>query len=534
MSKPVSILLMDEDAATLEQLHTMLQREGYQVMAAVDGHAALRLARKFKPDLIVSDLLLAGLDGYEVWKMLRTDPEIPHIPVLVISALNVPGRSEPWRPAPHAEWQLLSYEAFLPKPIDLRRFLRVVQRLLVPDQAWVIPSGSSVIVAIEDEVIRQQLAAMLSQDDFGVETPATIGEAVNLVRSVPPAALMLDFRPPDGEAIRNIAQYTRKYVPGTAVIAVVDPGQEIDTGIINACDAFIGTPLHPALVTTTIHQTLNLTNLKRRTESLSSSLITTNRNLYLTQQALQAQNDELAYTNNKLRELDSLKEMLTGMVVHDLKAPLGAVLGALNFLLTSPQVEMPPRIERLVTGAVAAGNQLLRLTETLLEGQRLEEGRMKPDAEPFDLPTLVEATLEQISPLLALHRLEVASAIDDDLPMVYADPHISQRVLENLLDNAIKFSPPQTTMALVGTCQGNFVRISVTDQGPGIPKEHQAEIFNRFAQLKSPASVSRAGFGLGLAFCRIATDAMGGSIWVESDGESGTTFSFTLPIYIEK
>jgi signal transduction histidine kinase len=223
------------------------------------------------------------------------------------------------------------------------------------------------------------------------------------------------------------------------------------------------------------------------------------------------------------------------MIVHDLKAPLGAVLGAINFLITDPDLNLSSTHARLLTAATAAGSQLLRLTETLLEGQRLEEGRIKPDLEPVDLPALIDMSLHEVSPLFTMHQLKIEHVFSPDLPLAYADPHMSRRILENLLDNAIKFSPAQGTITIKASADDEMVKISLTDEGPGIPKERQAEIFDRFAQLKNAATpAARAGFGLGLTFCHLATAAMGGSIWVESDGESGTTFLFTLPIYHEE
>jgi two-component system sensor histidine kinase KdpD len=272
--------------------------------------------------------------------------------------------------------------------------------------------------------------------------------------------------------------------------------------------------------------------MQRRVKGISAQLIVTNQDLLDIQQVLQAQNEELQHINNQLRELSHLKETLTSMVVHDLKAPLGAVLGAINFLITDPDLNLSSTHARLLTAATAAGDQLLRLTETLLEGQRLEEGHLKPDTEPFELPTLIDVSLHRVSPLLTMHQLKVECVFPDALPTVFADPHISQRIIENLLDNAIKFSPPSSSITINVRTAENMVVTSITDEGPGIPQDRQQEIFDRFAQIKNAATPStRAGFGLGLTFCNLATQAMGGSIWVESDGESGTTFLFTLPIY---
>jgi signal transduction histidine kinase len=291
-------------------------------------------------------------------------------------------------------------------------------------------------------------------------------------------------------------------------------------------------PLHPALTVTAINRILDLVGMQRRAKAISSQLIAMNQDLLDMQQVLRAQNEELQYSNAQLRELGDLKETLTGMIVHDLKAPLGAVLGAINFLITDPDLALSSTHARLLTAATAAGNQLLRLTETLLEGQRLEEGRIKPDLEPVDLPALVDVSLHQVSPLLTMHQLKIECTFPPDLPLAYADPHMSQRILENLLDNAIKFSPVEGTVTVNIAADDQALTISISDEGPGIPQNRQAEIFDRFAQLKNAATpAARAGFGLGLTFCHLATQAMGGSIWVESDGESGTTFIFTLPIY---
>jgi K+-sensing histidine kinase KdpD len=291
-------------------------------------------------------------------------------------------------------------------------------------------------------------------------------------------------------------------------------------------------PLHPTRTVATINGILHHISMQRRTKAVSAQLIMTNQNLLDTQQVLQAQNEELQYINNQLRELGNLKETLTGMVVHDLKAPLGAVLGAINFLITDPDLNLTSTHARLLTAATAAGDQLLRLTETLLEGQRLEDGHLRPDKEPFELPSLIDVSLHRVSPLLTMHHLKVEFGFSNDLPTALADAHISQRIIENLLDNAIKFSPPNSSIVIKVISDGMTITTSISDEGPGIPKDRQKEIFDRFAQIKNAASPStRAGFGLGLTFCHLATQAMGGTIWVESDGESGTTFLFTLPVF---
>ncbi len=530
------VLLMDEDVDTLEQLQTMLQREDCHVLIAADGNAALRLAQRTPPNLIVSDLLLAGLDGYEVWYRLRSQNKAAKLPVLLVSALSVPLPDTPWRPNANANWRFLAYDAYLPKPVDLRRFARVVKKLLNPNVADSIPGGPSVIAAIENPEIRHSVTSVLRQHEFEVEACVSLAQGKKLLQAMPPAVVLVDYQP-DNPAVEEIIDAARNFASNTVIILLTDPTVEIAPDILIRCHGFLSPSLPPNQLVAAINQVLYLNSMCRRTDVLSLELLSANQDLHDARQTLQAQNEELQHINTQLRELDSLKEELTGMIVHDLKTPLSAILGTLNFLATDPDVTTSTIIGNLITGAMAAGNQMVRLTETLLEGQRLEHGHLEPDTEPFHFPTVIDVSVQQVAALVRMHKLTIEMDIDDDLPLAYADPHLCQRVLENLLDNAIKFSPRDATVNITANIKDELLLITVTDQGPGIPKEDQQTIFEQFAQLKKDQDeyhYSRGGFGLGLTFCHLAIQAMGGAIWVESDGLSGTKFLFTIPTFDEE
>ena len=532
MTDHQSILLMDEDAETLEQLQTVLQREGYQVLVAADGHAALRLAKKTRPNLIVSDLLLAGMDGYEVWKALRLDHDLPKIPILVTSALTIPPNNETWRPTVNSEWQILHYDAALPKPVDLPRFVRVVEKLLAPLNSRAVPAGPSAIVVSESRSIQDELISILGAHDFGVKIPETIEAAFPLIKAIPPAALILDYHVPN-EIIKNLVLRANNFAPNTVIVLIVDPDQTIDPALQAQCNGFLTLPLHPNYTSSALNHILELYSMRRRTHALSSHLIATNRDLLDSQQALRAQNDELQLINLKLKGLDNPKETFAGIMVHDLKSPLGSILGTLNFLATDPDLNLSPMNENLLNGSVAAGQQMLRLVETLLEGQRFESGSFQVYREPFDLATILQIILEQINPFVTLHNLEIVRHIPSDLPLVYADATITQRILENLLDNAIKYAPSNTKIIIEAVLKNHFIKVSIADEGPGVPDDQKPYIFDRFALVnKTNQSPARSGFGLALNYCNLAVAALGGSIQVESEGPVGTTFVFTLPTHI--
>ncbi len=532
MNHRPSILLMDEDTETLEQLQTALTREGYQVRVAVDGQAALRLIETTPPDLIVSDLLLATLDGYRVWSQIRANRNLPRIPIVALSALAIPPNNEAWRPTPDAEWQLLSYNAALSKPVDVRRLVRVVKKLLHPDDAQQLPWGPSAILAIEDETLGMELAGILRDADFGVKAPATREQALHLAQATPPAALILDYRRPD-EALKNLVDRVKRSVPTTPLILIVDLDQTIEPLLTELCTGFLTTPLHPLHTLNTLNDMLDMHNMRQRTRFLSEHLLSSRRSLLDAQQALQSQNEELEHINTNLREADSQRERLTSITIHDLKSPLGSILGTLNFLLTDPDLDFSEINQNLLNGAVAAGSQMLRMIETMLDRYRLESGLFEAYTEPFDVSTVIGMSTHQVEAFLILHSLDLDVSIPPDLPLAYADANVTERILENLLDNAIKYSPTSGSIKITAVPDGQFIKISVEDHGPGIPEEQQIDIFGNLKLDKNNDKSSRTGFIPALTFCRLATEAMGGRIWIESKGDVGTTFVFTLPIYNE-
>ncbi len=532
MSQAPSILVMDEDTETLEQLQTTLQRAGYEVRVAVDGRAALRLIRTTPPDLIVSDLLLANMNGYEVWQAIRADRSLPRIPILVLSALTIPPNNEAWRPTAQADWQLLSYDAALPKPVDLPRFVRLVKSLLQPDSSEALPTGPSTILVSEDETLRHDLAELLRPHDFGLSTPETLETALQWAKATPPAALILDYRTPT-DVVKSIARQTETMLPNTLLILIVEMSQAIDPTVQAQCHGFLTTPFHPYHTATQLKNTLEMHTMRQRTHSLSDRLIGASRNLRDMREALQAQNDELEHTNSNLREIDSQRERLTSITVHDLKSPLGSILGTLNFLLTDPDLDFSEINQNLLTGAMAAGNQMLRMIETMLDRYRLETGKFEAYSEPFALSTVLEMSTEKVEPFLVLHSLALKKVMAEKLPLVYADANVVERILENLLDNAIKYAPGDSDIVIDVREAGGFIKIMVEDQGPGVPESDREDIFERLAELKSDKS-ARTGFVPGLIFSRLAARAMGGDVWVESDGQMGAKFIVTLPTYEEQ
>ncbi|MFQ5614804.1 MAG: ATP-binding protein, partial [Anaerolineae bacterium] len=532
---PPQVLLLDADAENLEKLQTMLSRHGFSVLIAADGQAGLRLARSARPALVVLDLLLGGMDGAEVCRRLRRDEATRDIPILLLSALDLPDRNEPWRPTALSDWQFLRYDAFLPKPVELNQFIRLVERLVYTDRVEKAPAGPSVSLAIPAESTRRQLQETLLAADYKVRAFDEIKAAVQTFRTQPPTAVILD-----GNLIASktwgALMEIRQRAPTMAIVVLLQADQPIPPESTAHIDGFIREPFRSDDLLITLAWTLKRRSLRQRIHELSSQVLVLHHELLEIQQTLRAQNEELSVVNAQLRQLDRLKQALTGMLVHDLKSPMAAVMGALHFLTMDTTNQISEISEQFLNAALAAGNQMVRLADTLLDEQQLEEGQLKLDTEPVDVTSLITASIEQVAALLMMNMLEIEEQIEEDLPLVLVDRVITQRVLENLLDNAIKYSPADETIRVCARREGDFVEICIIDRGPGIPPEQQEYIFKRFAQLTDQdMSAPRKGFGLGLAFCRLAVTAMGGKIWGGSPEDTGlikgAAFHFTIPIY---
>jgi NtrC-family two-component system sensor histidine kinase KinB len=231
-----------------------------------------------------------------------------------------------------------------------------------------------------------------------------------------------------------------------------------------------------------------------------------------------------------LRRSKQRRESLIHFVVHDLRAPLAIILTGLQ-TLRDLYGETMERDEQTIVGyGIVAGEQMLILINSLLDLARLESGRMPLQVHAVDAQELVESSRRQVALWATQRELVLVAEAQDGARVVRADPELTVRILANLLGNAIKYSPVGATVAIhTAPAENGMLAFRVSDQGPGVPAEWQARIFDKFVQVDAPRGRMPAGSGLGLSFCRLAVEAQGGRIWLDTLDGQGTTIAFTLP-----
>ena len=226
------------------------------------------------------------------------------------------------------------------------------------------------------------------------------------------------------------------------------------------------------------------------------------------------------------KELDSLREDLTAMIYHDLRSPLGNIVSSLDVL--RGMIDNDESTHSLLNIAVNSTERIQRLVNSLLDINRLESGQALVSQQAVNPQILIRTAIKEVMPSATGRHQTIEAKIVDRLPDVWVDIDMMQRVLINLLENAIKYSKTEANIQ-IGAKNGDcVVEFWVQDTGPGIPASEHKRIFEKFARVKGKASPG--GLGIGLAFCRIAVQAHGGTIWVESEEENGSKFIFTLPV----
>lgn len=233
--------------------------------------------------------------------------------------------------------------------------------------------------------------------------------------------------------------------------------------------------------------------------------------------------------------LQRMREHLTHTMVHDLRNPLTSMITSLDMMVLKQPQGFPPEQEQLMAIARRSTQQMLSLVNAILDTARLEQGEMPLHKKRLALPALVEEVVHSQSVLAQEKRLRLEQAFPADLPPVMADPELIRRVLQNLVGNAIKFTPEDGLISIGAHSQAPAANsaehprlvLFVRDNGPGIPPELKGHLFQKFVTGRQTGH----GSGLGLAFCRLAVEAHGGKAWVESEPGQGSTFYVALPIW---
>lgn len=483
------ILVIDDTPENLALLNQMLTERGYKVRSVTKGSTALRGAQAAPPDLILLDVKMPQMDGYEVCQHLKADDRTCDIPVIFISALgDVFDKIQAFK---------VGGVDYITKPFQVEE----------------------VLVRLDTHLTICKLQKQLQQQNTQLQ-----------------------------QQMRERQQAEEKFAkafrssPNPIAIATLEEGRFVDVN-----RSFL--QLSGCLAEEIIGRAIAETRYGFDWETYCKVVQKLQDKGYLHNQELQFRTKsgelktvlisieliELTGTRctlniiNDITERKQLENEFISIVSHELRTPMTSLLGSLDLLKSGQLGNLSDRGQQILDIAVNNTERLVRLVNDILDLERMKSGKItmyKLQCNASDLITQATEIMRSMA-----EKARITLQLELVCAQLWADPDRMLQTLTNLLSNAIKFSEPDTTIWLRAYLKQNRLQIEVRDRGRGIPSDKLNSIFDRFQQVDASDSRQKGGTGLGLAICRQIVEQHDGKIWVESVLGFGSTFYIDLPLF---
>jgi two-component system, sensor histidine kinase and response regulator len=360
-----------------------------------------------------------------------------------------------------------------------------------------------VLVVDDNETNRIFVEETLAPEGYEVVTAASGAEALERFLEARPDCVLLDVRMPGMDGFQTIERLRQLPEGRETPVLFLTALRDLDTfdrALRQGGDDFLTKPIHPATLLARVGTLVRMRHLDSKLLELYGEL--------------RAQRDAL--TRSQLS-----KERLTAFLVHDLKSPISAMNLEAELISRDPSVSEETRVA--ATGIRREARRMHQMVLNLLDISKAEEGRLEPKRGPAELEALTADVALALDATAKSYGVSIERVVDPALGTVELDADLFRRVIENLVENGIRHARRKGTVKIVALRADGGIELRVIDSGPGVPAELREAIFDKYVQVESTgASVSRGGRGLGLAFCRLAIEAHGGTISVDPTATEGT------------
>jgi len=391
--------------------------------------------------------------------------------------------------------------------------------------------GELILVIDDNPVNIEVVRTRLELNNYRVMGVTDSLEGVKIAKEDSIDLIILDLMMPKMTGY-EFCQQVRKFSQDVPIIMLTAKGSTEDLiyGLNLGANDYIAKPFNKEELVARVSTLLRLRSLQKGLKQANQELTTLNRGL---ERKIKERTKALELANAELKQLDLKKSEFLSIVSHDLRTPLTSIKAFTEILMDEKDEDLTNKYLKIINNE---SDRLTRLINSLLNLSRLQLGKEKFYIQKFDVVQAIRKSVDSVSPLLIQKNLKIQEEIPRDIFLVHSDQDKLMGVMNNLLGNAIKFSHPhgniQVSLLVAKNKNGHKkeIRVSVTDEGIGIPPEDLTKIFSK---LKPPGSLSRGiphGTGLGLVISKEIVYRLGGRIWVESALNKGSTFYFTLPL----
>lgn len=491
-AEKVDILVVDDQPANLAALESLLDDSDFSVVKAASGAEALRCMLKADFAVVLLDVLMPVMDGFETAALIRQRPQSRHTPIIFLTAASSSD-------ANIGRGYALGAVDYIYKPI-------VPEILKAKLAVFVELHRKSRELVRNDAALRGQLAELKRSEAARRESDSRYRE---LFTRASDAIILFDAA---GERVLDANQaaealygYTRAellrlrerdLLSETRLDGPYHEHRTREGRVFPAEVTRVGVTLRGKKFT--MHLTRDLTERLRAEES------------------------------ERLREREKLQRHLIATVSHELRTPIAAIKASVETLSApdAPEAKTRARFMKIIE---RQSERLGGLVEDLLTVAEFEAGKREAEPENVALREFSARLIKELAPLAARKGVTLEADLPQELAL-WIDPAHLERILQNLLDNAIKYNRPKGTARLEARVEDGMARVSVRDTGIGIPVEELPLIFHQFHRTATARAHAERGSGLGLYIIKAIVESNGGRIWAESGTGKGSVFHFTAPL----
>jgi len=487
LPREARILVVDDESGIRAGCRRILEQEGYSVSEAEDGLAGLNQVRHESFDLLLVDMMMPGISGLDlIGQVSEIDPEI--IQIVITGYATIESTVDAMKRG--------AYD-YIPKPFSPDSLISVVKRGL-----------EKRALSLEAKALRQEREhRLLEVAGEKSRTRAIIGcMAEGILVTNREGRLVLW-----NSAAANALQLSSTDTPDQLLSHYTDQAVILD------------------LFEEVRHQADSGFSMIRRDIDIGDNQMMASVAPVTDEQGAMIGAVTVLSDITKLKEIDKIKSQFVSMVAHELRAPLAAIEGWLDVVLSGSAGDDPAQTTKWLSRAKDRAHSLLELVNDLLVINRMDAGRIKQNVEIVSLREIIEGTVEFLADRAATASVSLAVTIPDDLPDLQADRKEMERLFTNLIDNAIKYNQPGGRVEIDGSTADGFVCIQVQDTGVGISDEDLPHLFEDFYRATDKHTQQIRGTGLGLAIVAKIIDSHHGRIEVTSEPGEGSRFSVYLP-----
>jgi len=490
LSTKANILVVDDEMGIREGCKRVLSEDGYAVDDAEDGQAGLQKVKQNDYDLILVDLMMPGIGGMDLIKKIHhMNPEI--ITIVITGNATIETAVEATK--------LGAYD-YLPKPFSPEALSAVVKRglekrTLSLEAKRLYAERSQRLLELVNE--RSRLRTIVGCMADGVLVANLEGR---LVLWNATSVKMLKSKGFDiaGEPLEY-------YIANEQLIAAIKE-------VLNSEDKDFS--MISREIPAQDQKVILMANIApvRDEDGKILGAVTVLRDI------------------TALKEINKIKSQFVSMVAHELRAPMAAIKGWLEVVLSGEAGGDAEQNRKWLQRAMDRSDSLLALVNDLLVINRMEVGKIAQKMEPVKINDIINKIIDFLKPDAEKHKVSIKPALPEEIPPIQADVRDMEKLFTNLISNAVKFNTENGSVTISGQVEGNFVRYDVKDTGIGISAEHLSHIFDDFYRADDERTKKISGTGLGLTIAKKIVNSHFGRIEVESEPEKGSVFSVYLPL----